>query len=137
MGKRSRKKSTRDVATSPATSRASGARAVPARSSRVVRVPNRDLRKDVAILNAITAQKRGIEVAERTLTKYVRQARRYGVTWTVIGAALGITQQAASHRWGPYPEGKPKPGRKPRPPQMPDVCEVQTSFDDLEGLAQN
>ena len=137
MGKRSRKKSSRTVGAGAASAHDAGGTLILARESGAAHVPNRELRKEVAILNAITAQKRGIEVAEKTLTKYVRQARRYGVTWTVIGSALGVTQQAASARWGPYPVVKDKPPRKPRTPRMPDVWEVQTSFDDLGGVAQN
>ena len=92
-------------------------------------VPSRELRQDVALLNAITAQKRGIEAAEKTLTKYVRQARRAGVTWTQIGVALGITQQAATKRWGPYPVDKSKPPRKPRRPSTPKVQLTPTTLE--------
>ena len=90
-------------------------------------VPSRELRQDVALLNAIAAQKRGIEAAEKTLTKYVRQARRAGVTWTRIGEALGITQQSASERWGPYPVDKSKPPRKPRRPSIPKAQPTPTT----------
>ena len=68
---------------------------------------SRELRQDVALLNTITAMKAAHDLAskqfDRDLTRYVRQARRLGVTWTRIGQAIGITQQSASERWGPYP----------------------------------
>jgi hypothetical protein len=36
---------------------------------------------------------------ERQLTGWVREARRRGITWTRIGAALGITRQSAWERF--------------------------------------
>jgi hypothetical protein len=36
---------------------------------------------------------------ERQLTKWVRQARGRGITWTRIGAAMGMTRQSAWERF--------------------------------------
>jgi hypothetical protein len=36
---------------------------------------------------------------EQQLTSFVRQARRQGITWTRIGAALGMTRQSAWERF--------------------------------------
>lgn len=44
-------------------------------------------------------------LAERVdwaLLSLVGEARAQGVTWVAIGAALGVTKQAAQQRFGPY-----------------------------------
>ena len=111
MGKRGRVK--RGVVTNARDRRREAARkaqGVPVEGSPVV--PNRELDGQVALLNLLTVAKRDVRNAERTLTKYVRQARRGGATWTQIGGALGVTQQAASRKWGPYPEDHSRPSQR-------------------------
>jgi hypothetical protein len=74
-------------------------------SGRHVRVPSKSLKGDVAILNMLTAIKQESADLDEKLTREVRRARRAGVSWQRIGAAIGTTDRAASMRWGPYPEG--------------------------------
>lgn len=78
------------------------------KSAGVVRVPNRSLVGDVALLNLIAGVKVKQGALEKELTRHVRAARRAGVTWQRIADALGITYQSAQGRWGPYPEKKPR-----------------------------
>lgn len=77
-------------------------------TTRAVKVPNQKLVGDVALLNLISGVKVKQGALEKELTRYVREARRAGVTWQRIADALGITHQAARSRWGPYPAKKSK-----------------------------
>lgn len=54
-------------------------------------------RSAVAEIEAAAAQRRAVE--ER-VTSAVQAARGAGVTWTEIGAALGVSHQAAIKRYG-------------------------------------
>ena len=107
------------VAGARETKRARDRASVRHETSNARRVPNRELVGDVALLNAIAAAKRARDLAVKTvedeLTRHVRRARRAGVTWTRIAEAVGVTQAAASTRWGPYPvkPGYVRRGRKP------------------------
>jgi hypothetical protein len=57
----------------------------------------------VAVLRHLTST---IDQAEKRIRVEVRKARRAGVTWQEIGEGLGMTQQGASKRFGPYPVKK-------------------------------
>jgi hypothetical protein len=81
-------------------------------SARKGHVPSKSLKGDVAILNMLTAIKQESSDLDAKLTREVRRARRAGVSWERIGAALGITVQAASQRWGPYPVDAPRVQRR-------------------------
>jgi hypothetical protein len=43
---------------------------------------------------------RAFGTASEGLTRAVQAARAAGATWTDIGAAVGISRQAAAERWG-------------------------------------
>jgi hypothetical protein len=78
----------------------------------VGRVPSVQLRRDVELLNALSALKAERVSIEAEVTRHVRAARRAGASWERIGAALGVTTQAAQKRWGPYPVGAPRVARR-------------------------
>jgi hypothetical protein len=48
----------------------------------------------------IIEARKGLDAAERELRDAVAAARDAGDSWTVIGAALGTSKQAASQRFG-------------------------------------
>lgn len=75
-------------------------------------MPTKSVRGDVALLNAITLLKRNRVDLEKSLRIQVRAARRAGVSWERIGAALGVSRQACEKRWGPYPIDAPKVPRR-------------------------
>jgi hypothetical protein len=58
--------------------------------------------RDAASSRRILAARRGLADAERELRDAVRAARQAGDSWTVIGAALDITRQAAQQRFGDH-----------------------------------
>lgn len=58
--------------------------------------------RDAASFRRILAAKNGLAVAEQELRDAVRAARQAGDSWTVIGAALDITRQAAQQRFGDH-----------------------------------
>ncbi|ADU47397.1 hypothetical protein [Intrasporangium calvum] len=58
--------------------------------------------RDAASFRRILAAKNGLAVAEQELRDAVRAARQAGDSWTVIGAALDITRQAAQQRFGEH-----------------------------------
>lgn len=58
--------------------------------------------RDAASFRRILAAKNGLAVAEQELRDAVRDARQAGDSWTVIGAALDITRQAAQQRFGDH-----------------------------------
>ncbi|HAN71997.1 MAG TPA: hypothetical protein DCQ36_10495 [Actinobacteria bacterium] len=56
--------------------------------------------RDAASFRAIRAAMRDVEAADDALRAAVRAAREAGDSWTVIGAALGTSRQAAHERFG-------------------------------------
>ena len=56
--------------------------------------------RDAASFRRILAARHGLAAAEQELREAVRAAREAGDSWTVIGAALDITRQAAQQRFG-------------------------------------
>ena len=56
--------------------------------------------RDAASFRRILAARRDLAAAEHELREAVRAAREAGDSWTVIGAALDITRQAAQQRFG-------------------------------------
>lgn len=56
--------------------------------------------RDAASFRRIIAAKEKIAEAEQELRDAVRAARDAGDSWTIIGAALDITRQAAQQRFG-------------------------------------
>lgn len=55
--------------------------------------------RDATHFRAIIAANDALGAADRGLRAAVRDAREAGETWTVIGAALGISKQAAQQRF--------------------------------------
>ena len=53
--------------------------------------------ESVHALQAVAAAQAGVDVIAR---QAVAMARAEGTTWAVIGAALGVTKQAAQQRYG-------------------------------------
>ena len=56
--------------------------------------------RDAQSFRAIRAALAHIDDAERELREAVRAARAAGDSWTIIGAALGTSRQAAFQRFG-------------------------------------
>jgi len=56
--------------------------------------------RDAVHVRRITAAMRAVDSAEQELRDAVAAARTAGDSWTIIGAALGITRQAAQQRFG-------------------------------------
>jgi hypothetical protein len=56
--------------------------------------------RDAASFRRIVAARRQLADAERELRDAVRAARAADDSWTVIGAALDISRQAAQQRFG-------------------------------------
>lgn len=56
--------------------------------------------RDAASFRRIIAARRAVDDADRSLHDAVQAAREAGDSWTVIGAALGVTRQAAQKRFG-------------------------------------
>jgi hypothetical protein len=61
-------------------------------------VDHADLR-DATHFRRIIQAKQNVEAADRELRQAVAAARAAGDSWTVIGAALGTTKQAAFQRF--------------------------------------
>lgn len=55
--------------------------------------------RDASHFRAIIAANEAVASAEDELREAVRAARVAGESWTVIGAALGVTKQAAQQRF--------------------------------------
>lgn len=55
--------------------------------------------RDAAHFRAIIAANEALASAEERLREAVRAARDAGDSWTVIGAALGVSKQAAQQRF--------------------------------------
>lgn len=56
--------------------------------------------RDATYFRGIVAARKGVDDAEAALRVAVAQARAAGDSWTVIGAALDTTRQAAFQRFG-------------------------------------
>ena len=56
--------------------------------------------RDAAHFRRIIAARQNLAAAERELRDAVMAAREAGDSWTVIGAALDTTRQAAQQRFG-------------------------------------
>lgn len=56
--------------------------------------------RDATYFRVIITARKGVDDAEAALRAAVAQARAAGDSWTVIGAALGTTRQAAFQRFG-------------------------------------
>ncbi|MDU6745673.1 MAG: hypothetical protein E6448_07375 [Actinomyces sp.] len=56
--------------------------------------------RDAQNFRKIVAANKQVEEAERRLRQAVDDARQAGDSWTIIGAALGITRQGAQKRFG-------------------------------------
>jgi hypothetical protein len=54
-----------------------------------------------SVLDLVQLQNVGCQAADEGLVATVRQARRYGRSWTEIGSRFGLTKQAAQQRFGP------------------------------------
>jgi len=61
---------------------------------------DRSSARDAKHFRRIIAARKGIEDAEQELRDAVQAARDAGDSWTVIGAALDTTRQAAFQRFG-------------------------------------
>jgi len=55
--------------------------------------------KDAAPLRRIAAAREAAEAAERELRDAVRAAHAAGLSWTAIGAYLGVSKQAAHRKY--------------------------------------
>jgi hypothetical protein len=56
--------------------------------------------RDAAHFRRILAARQNLALAEQELHDAVRAAREAGDSWTIIGAALDTTRQAAQQRFG-------------------------------------
>lgn len=56
--------------------------------------------RDTAAFRRIIAARKAVANAEKELREAVKGAREAGDSWTVIGAALDTTRQAAFQRFG-------------------------------------
>ena len=56
--------------------------------------------RDAAHFHRILAARKAVAEAEQELREAVHEAREAGDSWTVIGAALDTTRQAAYQRFG-------------------------------------
>ena len=59
--------------------------------------------RDASHVHAIIVAAEGLDAAEENLRKAVAGARAAGDSWTVIGAALGTSKQAAHERFRAFP----------------------------------
>jgi hypothetical protein len=62
--------------------------------------PTKNPARDAVHFRRIIAARKNITAAEDELRQAVAAAREAGETWTVIGAALDTTRQAAYQRFG-------------------------------------
>lgn len=56
--------------------------------------------RDAVHFRRIIAARERVDEAERELAGAVRDARAAGDSWSIIGAALDVTRQAAQQRFG-------------------------------------
>ena len=61
--------------------------------------PSGTAARDATHFRAIVAANEAVACAERELREAVRAARTAGDSWTIIGAALGVSRQAAQQRF--------------------------------------
>lgn len=61
---------------------------------------SRDYRRRGEVLEALAVQRRKRDALEVGVRRSVVEAREVGATWAEIGSVLGVTQQAASKRFG-------------------------------------
>jgi dihydroxyacetone kinase len=61
--------------------------------------PDSTTARDATHFRAIIAASEAVDAAESELRAAVREAREAGDSWTVIGAALGVSKQAAQQRF--------------------------------------
>jgi len=61
--------------------------------------PSQTPARDASHFRAIIAASEELEAADAKLRAAVREARAAGDSWTVIGAALGVSKQAAQQRF--------------------------------------
>ena len=66
--------------------------------------------RDAGHFRAIIAAAEAVDRAANELREVVDRARAAGESWTVIGAALGVTKQAAQQRFGTPERSHPIPG---------------------------
>lgn len=59
--------------------------------------------RDAVHFRRIIAARKDLDAAEQELRDAVAAAREAGDPWTAIGAALGVSKQAAAQRFGPRP----------------------------------
>ena len=55
--------------------------------------------RDATHFRAVIAAAEAVDAAEKSLRDAVAGARAAGDSWTIIGAALGVTKQAAQQRF--------------------------------------
>lgn len=60
--------------------------------------------RDASHFRKIIEAKNGLEAADRQLRDAVASARAAGDSWTVIGAAMGTSKQAAFQRFSKHTE---------------------------------
>ncbi|MFT4187570.1 MAG: hypothetical protein QM621_03220 [Aeromicrobium sp.] len=65
--------------------------------------------RDASNFRRIIAARKAIDAAEAELRAAVASAREAGDSWTVIGAALGTSRQAAQQRFGATSSAKSVP----------------------------
>lgn len=70
--------------------------------------PAKTRARDAVHFRRIIAARKKVTDAEQELRDTVREARDAGDSWTVIGAALDTTRQAAFQRFGKATQGQPK-----------------------------
>lgn len=62
--------------------------------------PRSDHAQDATHFRRIIAAQRALEASREGLARAVNEAREAGDSWTIIGAALGVSKQAAQQRFG-------------------------------------
>ena len=70
--------------------------------------PAKTRARDAVHLRRIMGARKKVTAAEQELRDAVQAARDAGDSWTVIGAALETTRQAAFQRFGKASQGQPK-----------------------------
>jgi hypothetical protein len=77
-------------------------------------VPGAVQAKGAVHFRRIIAARKKVAEAEQELRDAVQAAREAGDSWTVIGAALDTTRQAAFQRFGKTAKGSKSPATPPR-----------------------
>lgn len=73
--------------------------------------PDKAHAREAVHFRRILAARKKLRDAKQDLREAVQAARDAGDSWTVIGAALDTTRQAAAQRFGPPTEPKNRTGR--------------------------